>query len=133
MTDLKDSIIDSIKSLLLPEIRKLQEIANEFRIRQDAVEKQMVIMNQTMVIMNQNILDNSRRIDETNKKIDDMGARLNQRIDTMGARLDLRIDYTHIELGNIKKEMERLRREDAVTSDILHRLEIVEERVLLGR
>ncbi len=37
----------------------------------------------------------------------------------------------YVEMEGIKKEMERLKREDAVTADILHRVEVLEERVLL--
>jgi len=42
-----------------------------------------------------------------------------------------RIDLIYVEIGDIKKEMERMKREDAVTADILHRMEVLEERVLL--
>lgn len=109
MTDLKDSIINSIKALILPELSKLQEGINEIRIRQESLEKQMVMINE-------NVLGNSRRIDELNKRIDETNKR---------------IDLIYVEIGNIKKEMERLRREDAVTADILHRMEVLEGRVLL--
>ncbi len=104
MTDFKNSIIDAIKTLVLPELRKLQDGVNEIRIRQETIEKQIAIMNE-------NIIGNSRRIDDTNK----------------------RIDLVYVELGNMKKEMERLKREDSVTADILHRMEILEEKVLLQR
>lgn len=104
MSDLKESVVESIKNLILPEIRKLQEGQNEIRIRQEALEKMLAVMNE-------NILGNSRRIDETNK----------------------RIDLVYIEMGNIKMEMERIKRGEAVTADILHRMEVLEEKVLLGR
>lgn len=111
MSDLKDSIIESVKSFLLPELRKLHEGQNEIRIRQEAIEKQLAIMNE-------NIIDNSRRIDETNKRIDETNKR---------------VDLVYVELGNIKKEMERLKREEVITGDILHRMEILEGKVLLGQ
>jgi hypothetical protein len=100
MYDLEEDIIDSIKTLILPEIRKLQDGVNGICVSQDALEKK---------IISTNVLSNSRRIDEANK----------------------RIDLIYVEIGNIKKEMERLKREDAVTADILHRMEVLEEKVLL--
>jgi peptidoglycan hydrolase CwlO-like protein len=69
-----------------------------------------------MVMINENVLSNSRRIDELNKRI---------------GETNKRIDLIYVEIGNIKKEMERVKREDAVTADILHRMEVLEERVLL--
>jgi len=109
MSDLKENIINSIKATILPELCKLQEGINEIRIRQEVLEKQMVLINE-------NVLGNSRRIDE-----------LNQRVDETNKRIDL----IYVEIGDIKKEMERMKREDAVTADILHRMEVLEERVLL--
>ncbi len=109
MYDLEEDIIDSIKTLILPEIRKLQDGVNGICVSQDALEKK---------IISTNVLGNSRRIDETNKRIDGTNKR---------------IDLIYVEIGNIKKEMERLKREDSITSDILHRMEILEEKVLLQR
>lgn len=143
MTDLESSVIESIKGFLLPELRKLQEGQNEIRIRLETVEKQMVIMNE-------NISNNSRRIDDINKRIDgvlygiyskfdDVNKRfddVNSKFDRVNMRFDgvnIRIDGVYIELGNMKKEMERLKRDEAITGDILHRMEILEEKVLLGR
>ena len=123
MSDLKENIINSIKDLILPELSKLQEGINEIRIRQETLEKQMVMINE-------NVLDNSRRIDEVSKRIDGTNQLIdetNQQIDDTNKRLDL----IYVEIGNIKKEMERLKREDAVTADILHRMEVLEESVLL--
>ncbi|KHE90935.1 MAG: hypothetical protein K8F52_10470 [Candidatus Scalindua rubra] len=102
MSDIKENIVNSIKTLILPELSKLQEGINEIRIRQESLEKQMVMINE-------NVLGNSRRIDDTNR----------------------RIDLIYVEIGDIKKEMERLKREDAVTADILHRMAVLEEKVLL--
>lgn len=76
MSDLKENIINSMKTLILPELSKLQEGINEIRIRQEILEKQMVMINE-------NVLGNSRRIDELNKKI----------------------DLVYVEIRNIKKEM----------------------------
>lgn len=168
MSDLKENIINSIKTLILPELSKLQEGMNEIRIRQEVMEKQMVMINE-------NVLSNSRRIDETNKRIDEINKRIdltnqridetnksingtNQRIDETNKRIDdvshrideigksinqrmdetsrsinQRIDLIYVETGSIKKEMERLKREDAVTADILHRMEVLEKKVLLKR
>lgn len=161
MADLKESIIESIKGFLLPELGKLQDGINELRTRMDSVEKQIVIMNE-------NISDNSRRIDTMGGQIVEMGARLDGRIDAMGgrldgridamggqisamggqivamgnaiggridamgARLDERIDAVYTEFEKVRIEMERLKRDEAITADILHRMEIIEERVLLG-
>ena len=65
MTDLKDNVIESVKTILLPELKKLHDGQTEIRIRQGVLEKQMAIMNQ-------NILDNGRRIGDTNKRIDEV-------------------------------------------------------------
>jgi len=117
MSDLKENILESVKNMLLPELRKLHEGQSEIKIRQESIEK-------LLSIMNANIIDNSRRIDETNKRIDET----NKRIDEMSKRIDL----VYVELGNMKKEMERLKREAFVTGDILHRMERLEDKVLLG-
>ena len=77
MSDIKENIINSIKTLILPELSKLQEGINEIRIRQEALEKQMLMINE-------NVLGNSRRIDEINKRIDG----INQRIDVTNERID---------------------------------------------
>ncbi|GAX61805.1 coiled-coil protein [Candidatus Scalindua japonica] len=132
MSDIKENIINSIKTLILPELSKLQEGINEIRIRQEALEKQMVMINE-------NVLSNSRRIDEINKRIDAINQRIddtNKSVNGINQRIDdtnKRLDFVYIEIGEIKKEMERLKREDSVTADILHRMEVLEERVLLKR
>lgn len=137
---LRDNIIESIKDILLPEIRKLEKKVVELGIRQEAVER-------LLSIMNQNIMDNSRCIDETNNKMDATVSRLDEKIDETNKRIDYIYNelanvkdeltnikgYMHDELANIKVVLERLRREDFVTSDILHRLGIMEEKILLGR
>lgn len=154
MAELKESIVNSIKDLLLPEIKKLQEGQKELIIRQDAVEKQVVTIGE-------DIRENTRRIDnlyiELNKRFDEVNKRFDEvykqfgevhrRFEEIGKRfeetdgrfsnrfdaLNMRIDYILVEFGNVRKEMERLKREEALTADILHRMEILEERVLLSR
>ncbi|MGR3319191.1 MAG: coiled-coil domain-containing protein [Candidatus Anammoxibacter sp.] len=118
MPDVTNSVIEGVKSFLLPELRKLHEGQSAIRIRQDSIEKQLAIMNE-------NILDNSRRIDGTNTRIDET----NKRIDETNKR----IDYVYVELGNIQQQMERLNREEVITGDILHRMEVLEGKVLLGK
>lgn len=145
MSDLKENILESVKNMLLPELRKLHEGQSEIKIRQESTEK-------LLLLMNANIIDNSRRIDETNKRVDETNKRIdemnkrfdemnkkfdetNKRIDETNKRIDgtnQRIDLVYVELGNMKKEMERLKRETFVTGDILHRMERLEDKVLLG-
>ncbi len=85
MSDLEKEIIDCFKTLILPELSKLQEGQNELRIRQDAQEKQLAMINE-------NVLGNSRRIDEINNRIGETNKRIdetNRRIDGTNKRIDL--------------------------------------------
>lgn len=143
MPDIKDSVIESVKSILLPELRKLHEGQTGISIRQETIEKQLAIMNENILGNSRRIDDINKRIDELNRRIDDTNKRIddtNKRIDELGIELGRKIDETNkridlvfIELGNIKKEMERLKREEVITGDIIHRMEILEEKVLLGK
>ena len=45
MYDLEEDIIDSIKTLILPEIRKLQDGVNGICVSQDALEKKIISTN----------------------------------------------------------------------------------------
>ncbi len=53
MSDLKEDIIDRAKALILPEFSKLQKGTNEICIRQETLEKQMVMVGE-------NVFNNSR-------------------------------------------------------------------------
>ncbi len=102
MSDLKEDIIDRAKALILPEFSKLQKGTNEICIRQETLEKQMVMVGE-------NVFNNSRWIDELSKMVDTT----NQWNDGT--------ERLYIETENIKKEMGRIRRKYFVTA-VIHNL-----------
>lgn len=90
------------------------------------------------------LVEQSRRIDETNSridhlrleltgKIDELRVDLTGRIDDGRAELTGRIDETNrridqltFQVGKLAQEVERIKREEAVTGDILTRLRSLE-------
>jgi len=75
------------------------------------------------------------RIDETNNRIDNVKAELTDKMDEVRTELTARIDATNnridqltFQVGKIAQEMERIKREESVTSDILTRLRTLEQK-----
>ena len=135
----KEGVVTAIKNFILPELKEIKDNQAKMSIRLDAVEKRLSDINGHLV-------DQSGRIDETNKRIDEVRTELSGRIDEVRTELSGRIDEVRTELtgridatnnridqltfqvGKIAQEMERIKREESVTSDILTRLRALEQK-----
>ena len=135
----KEGIVTAIKNFILPELKEIKDNQAKMSIRLDAVEKRLSDINGHLV-------DQSRRIDETNNRIDEVRTELTGRIENVRAELTDKIDEVRTELtgridatnnridqltfqvGKIAQEMERIKREESVTSDILTRLRTLEQK-----
>ena len=129
----KEGIVTAIKKLILPEFEVIKGNQAKMDIRLDAIEKRISDMNGHLV-------DQSRRIDETNKKIDEVRTELTARIDETNKRIDevrtqltaridetnKRIDQLTFQVGKVAQEMDRIKRDEAVTGDIFTRLRSLE-------
>jgi len=113
----KEGVVTAIKNFILPELKEIKDNQAKMSIRLDAVEKRLSDINGHLV-------DQSRRIDETNKRIDEVRTELTGRIDATNNR----IDQLTFQVGKIAQEMERIKREESVTSDILTRLRALEQK-----
>ena len=124
----KEGVVTAIKDFILPELKEIKNNQAKMGIRLDAVEKRLSDINGHLV-------DQSRRIDETNKRIDNVRTELTDKIDEVRTELTGRIDATNnridqltFQVGKIAQEMERIKREESVTSDILTRLRTLEQK-----
>jgi len=117
MADIKDAIRAAIKELILPEIEAIRRDNQEIKAR-------LELTNKRVDDINIHLADQSRRIDETNKKIDAVRDELLQKIDITNRRIDQVIFQT----TRIAQEMERIKREEKVTADILDRLRALEKK-----
>ena len=124
----KETVVTAIKDFILPELK-------EMGIRLDAVEKRLSDINGHLVDQSQRIEETNKRIDGTNKRIDNLRAELTDKIDEVRTELTGRIDTTNNRIdqltfqgGKIAQEMERIKREESVTSDILTRLRTLEQK-----
>ena len=124
----KESLGQAIKDLILPELKEIKDNQAKMSIRLDAVEKRLSDVNA-------HLIDQSRRIDETNKRIDSVREELTARIDAVKEGLEQKINATNnridqltFQVGKIAQEMERIKREESVTSDILTRLRTLEHK-----
>jgi len=146
----KETVVTAIKDFILPELK-------EMGIRLDAVEKRLSDINGHLVDQSRRIDETNKRIDEINKRIDNLGAKLTDKIDEvrteltdkisevrteltdkvdevraeLTSRIDTtnnRIDQLTFQVGKIAQEMERIKREESVTSDILTRLRTLEQK-----
>jgi len=113
----KEGVVTAIKNFILPEFKEIKDNQAKMSIRLDAVEKRLSDINGHLV-------DQSRRIDETNNRIDEVRTELTGRIDATNNR----IDQLTFQVGKIAQEMERIKREESVTSDILTRLRALEQK-----
>ena len=106
----KEGVVTAIKNFILPELKEIKDNQAKMSIRLDAVEKRLSDINGHLV-------DQSRRIDEVRTE-------LTGRIDATNNR----IDQLTFQVGKIAQEMERIKREESVTSDILTRLRALEQK-----
>jgi len=121
-------VVTAIKNFILLELKEIKDNQTKMSIRLDAVEKRLSDINGHLV-------DQSRRIDETNNRIDEIRNELTGKIDEVRNELTGRIDATNnridqltFQVGKIAQEMERIKREESVTSDILTRLRALEQK-----
>ncbi|CAD7780185.1 MAG: hypothetical protein KIIPBIDF_01299 [Candidatus Methanoperedenaceae archaeon GB50] len=146
----KEGVVTVIKNFILPELKEIKDNQTKMSMRLDAVEKRLSDINGHLV-------DQSRRIDETNNRIDEVRTELTGKIDEVRTELTGKIDEVRTELtgkidevrteltgridatnnridqltfqvGKIAQEMERIKREESVTSDILTRLRALEQK-----
>ncbi len=136
MADIKDAIRAAIKELMLPEIEAIRKDNQEIKAR-------LELTNKRIDDINIHLADQSRRIDETNNKIDAVRDELLQKIDITNKKIDAvrdellqkidetnrRIDQVIFQTTRIAQEMERIKREEKVTADILDRLRALEKKV----
>ena len=121
----KQGFVDAIKKFILPELDAIKANQAKQDVRLNAIEKRLSDING-------HLINQSRRIDETNKRIDDVRAELKKEISENTIRIDginTRIDQLTFQVAKIAQEMERIKREEAVTADILSRLRKVEDKV----
>ena len=149
----KEGVVTAIKDFILPELKEIKDNQAKMGIRLDAVEKRLSDINGHLVDQsrridetNKRIDETNKRIDETNKRIDDVRTELTDKIDNVRTELTDKIDEVRTELtgridatnnridqltfqvGKIAQEMERIKREESVTSDILTRLRALEQK-----
>jgi len=131
----KEGVVTAIKHFILPELKEIKDNQAKMSIRLDAVEKRLSDINGHLVDQSRRIDETNKRIDETNKRIDEVRTELSERIDEVRTELTGRIDATNnridqltFQVGKIAQEMERIKREESVTSDILIRLRALEQK-----
>ncbi len=151
----KEGIVTAIKKLILPELEAIKGNQAKMDVRLDAIEKRISDMNGHIVDQSRRIdelraeltakidetnkridelrTDLTARIDETNKRIDELRNELTARIDDVRTDLTARIDETNkrvdqltFQVGKVAQEMERIKREQVVTVDIITRLRSLE-------
>ena len=91
-------------------LREIKDNQERMSIRLDAVEKRLSDINGHLI--------------EQNRRIDEVRTKLTGRIDGTNNR----IDQLTFQVGKIAQEMEQVKREESVTSDILTRLRILEQK-----
>jgi len=114
----KQGFVDAIKKFILPELDAIKANQAKQDVRLNAIEKRLSDING-------HLIDQSRRID-------DVRAELKKEISENTIRIDginTRIDQLTFQVAKIAQEMERIKREEAVTADILSRLRKVEDKV----
>jgi len=91
-------------------LREIKDNQERMSIRLDAVEKRLSDINGHLI--------------EQNRRIDEVRTKLTGRIDGTNNR----IDQLTFQVGKIAQEMEQVKREESVTSDILTRLRTLEQK-----
>jgi len=125
----KESVVAAIKKFILPELDAIKENQARQDIRLDGIEKRLSDINT-------HLIDQSRRIDELRSELtariaetkSDLGKRISEntiRIDGINNR----IDQLTFQMAKIAQEMERIKRDKAITADIVLRLRKVENKV----
>ena len=150
----KDTLIEVLKDLVLPELETLKGAVGQLQVRLTTVEQRLDDFRSRFQAIDQHLLDQSRRIDdiraELTTRIDtlraeltarmdetraDLTARIDQqtaRIDQQAARFDqqaARLDGLTTQVAALAQEVQKLRQDGAVMADVLRRLAVLEGKV----
>jgi methyl-accepting chemotaxis protein len=121
----KDTLIEVLKDLVLPELETLKGAVGQLQVRLTTVEQRLDDFRSRFQAIDQHLLDQSRRIDE-------IRAELTARIDQQTARIDqqaARIDALTAQVAAVAQEVQKLRQDGAVMADVLRRLAVLESKV----
>jgi len=137
--DVTNIVRTALQEMIVPELNSIKKENAE-------IKTSLGFINKRLDDVNNHLVDQSRRIDETNKGIDNVRTELTDKIDNVRTELTTRIDETRegleqridttnnridqltFQVGKIAQEMERIKREESVTSDILTRLRTLEQK-----
>ena len=107
-----EAVKKAFQELVMPE---LEEIKNENK----KINVRLELTNKRLDDINLHLAAQSRRIDETNKRIDGISIEITKRINQLT-----------FQVGKLAQEMERIKREEKVTEDIITRISRLEKRVI---
>lgn len=153
--EIKQAVVEALKEMIVPEIKELKQEQIIIKTSIEAINKRLGDTNAHLIEQSRRIdetnkkidtihTDLLRRIDETNKRIDGIHGDLLNRIDETNKRIEtthsdllnridnvnIRIDKLTFEVARIATELQKLKREESVTADILSRLRKLEDKVI---
>jgi chaperonin cofactor prefoldin len=148
---MKETIVEALKDLVLPELDELKGELKRQGVRLEAVERRLDDFAGRFQGIDQHLIDQSRRIDELRTELttridkvhteliartDNLHADLVARTDKVDADLTARIDQQSIRIDSLTtqmaalaQELAGLRRDQQVQGDILQRLRRLEDKV----
>ena len=131
--DVTNIVRTALQEMIVPELNSIKEENAEIKTSLGLINKRLDDVNSHLVDQSRRIDETNKRIDETNNRIDNVKAELTDKMDEVRTELTARIDATNnridqltFQVGKIAQEMERIKREESVTSDILTRLRTLE-------
>lgn len=144
---MKETIVEALKDLVLPELDELKGELKRHGVRLEAVERRLDDFASRFQGFDQHLIDQSRRISETNQRMDQLRTELTARIDKvhaelivrtdkinadLTARIDqqaVRIDSLTTQVSALGQQVAGLRSDREVQADILERLRRLEDKV----
>ena len=133
---MKETLIEVLKDLVLPELDALKGQVGKLEVRLAAVEQRLGDFSSRFQGIDQHLVDQSRRIDETNRRLDQLNTDLTGRIDKVNADLTARIDQQTLRIDGLTAQVAalaqglgELRHDREVMGDILRRLAQLEAKV----
>jgi chromosome segregation ATPase len=105
---MKETLIEILKDLVLPELDALKGQIGKLEVRLAAVEQRLEDFNSRFQGIDQHLVDQSRRIDETNGRIDKLNTDLVARIDKVNADLTARIDQQILRIDGLTAQLAAL-------------------------
>ncbi len=128
--DIKEAIVSALKEIIVPELNDIKKNIKDLEAKLEFTNKRLDDVNKRLDDMNAHLIDQSRRIDavrsELTEKVESVRSELTTRIDETNRRIDQLV----FQMKNISQEMERIKREEKTTADILYRIERLERRVM---